>query len=933
MDYRKTLNLPRTDFPMKANLPRRELEILRFWENLNIYRRVQELNADKPKWVLHDGPPYANGNIHLGQALNKILKDIAVKYKSMRGFNCPYVPGWDTQGLPTENSVTKELGLDRHKIPAPEWRRHCRELALKYVNLQREQFKRLGVRGDWDRPYLTLTKDYQAAQLEAFSKIALSGLLYRRLRPVYWCYHCETALAEAEIEYQTKTSDSIDVAFHLLNPEVILDIPDGAQAFVLIWTTTPWTIPGDTATALRAEAHYVLARANGRYYLAAEELIGPTMRRAGVQYELTGQVFTGQQLADAGLRYEHPLYPGKELPLVVAPYVVLDEGTGCVHTAPGHGLEDWETAQEFDLEVLSPLDDFGRFTDEAPDFLRGHVCDQANRLVIERLQDLGLLLHAGTIEHEYPHCWRCDSPVIYRATKQWFLQVEPLRRKALDEIARAEWVPAWGEKRISGMVENRPDYCMSRQRVWGVPLPIFYCTSCREPLITEASLRAVRDLVAREGADVWWEKSATEILPPDTKCPACGAREFTKESDIMDVWFDSGCSHYAVLRRHPELAFPADLYLEGDDQYQCWFQMSLLVAVALGDPAPFRTVVGHAFFVDKQGQKLSKRKGNILDPKDIYDRYGADVLRLWFIYADFRRKMFAAPHIFDQVANAYRAIRNCWRFMLGNLGDFNPAQDAVPYHEMVEIDRYALLRLNWLIERATRAYERWDLHLIYHDLQGFCANDLSAFYFKVIKDRLYTTPAASPARRSAQTALWRLALATVRLAAPVLTFTSEEVWQQLRKRHNLADSVQLAGWPEPSAVGDRDIETRWTELRAVSVEVNRALEAVKASGILTDPLEGAVDIYCSPQRRAVLESFGDELKFLLVVSEVALHDLESAPADARAASDLEGVVVAARPAAGQKCERCWMVTTDVGADPDHPTICARCARHVAAAPP
>ncbi len=916
MDYRSTLNLLKTDFPMRANLPEREPQILKWWQEIDIYAKVRQFRADAPRWILHDGPPYANGNIHLGQALNKILKDIAIKYKTMRGYDCPYVPGWDTQGLPTEQAVQAEYGLDRHTVPVPQWRQKCRELALKYVDIQRQQFQRLGVRGDWANPYLTLDKEYQARQIEAFGKIALAGLVYRRLRPVYWCYHCETALAEDEIEYETKTSDSMYVAFQLQNAaDYFPELSDDAPAYVIIWTTTPWTIPGNTGTALAGHAEYALVHTDGAYYLLAKELLAETMRQIGIaEYELVA-LHSGKELV--GLVAQHPLYD-RPSPIVLADHVLLDQGTGAVHTAPGHGPEDYQTSLEYGLEVISPVDDFGRFTAEAGPELAGQICEQANEKVLEMLDNRGALLARGEIEHEYPHCWRCHRPVIWRATQQWFMDIDELRPAVLAEIDKAQWIPAWGQSRIAGMVESRPDWCISRQRSWGVPIPVFYCQECDEILLTQESLDFVRDLVAEHGADVWFAREPEELLPPATTCPKCGGTQFTKEPDIMSVWFDSGATHYCALLPHPELHYPADLYLEGDDQYQCWFQTSLWVAAALGQSAPFKAVVGHGFFVDDSGQKLSKSKGNIIDPAEIYNKYGADVLRLWFTYADFRHKMHCATDIFEQVAEAYRRIRNTLRFMLANLQDFDPHTDTVAPLEMREIDRWILMRLNHIIRRMTQAFDRWDLHLFYHDVHGFCATDLSAFYLDVLKDTLYTDLPDSPARRSAQTALWRLLLAITRMIAPVLTFTADEVWQSCRKiDESLPESVQLTDWPDADDhFDDAELEQRWSQLLRIREEVNRALEQAKATGQIDQPLEADVIIYAPAEELKILSSFADTLHEILIVSQVEVYESEKLTVEAAAGR-------------GDKCERCWMRSETVGTVPEHPTICHRCAQRVA----
>ena len=926
MDYRETLNLLQTDFPLRGNLPKREPEILGLWEEMDIYDAVRRHRNDAPKYVLHDGPPYANGNIHLGQALNKILKDITIKYKTMRGFDCPYVPGWDTQGLPTEQSVTREYDIDRHDLPPLQWRAKCRELALKYVDLQREQFKRLGVRGDWDNPYLTLSPAYQARQIEAFAEIALKGLVYRRLRPVYWCYHCETALAEDEIEYSTKSSPAIYVTFDVPDARTVFsELPEDARAAVVIWTTTPWTIPGNTGTAVNANEKYVLVRANGQFLVIAAARLSVVTEECGLKDVEIVAERSGKELE--GLVAVHPLY-GRPSPVVLADYVEMESGTGLVHTAPGHGLEDFETSLRYNLDVISPVDDYGRFTAEAGEPLAGIVVDKANEKVIEWLRTRGALLFAGTLQHEYPHCWRCHLPVIYRATRQWFMDIEKVRDAALEEIHKVRWVPAWGESRIAGMVQARPDWCISRQRVWGVPIPVFYCADCDEIILTPESTARISELVAEHGADVWFEREPADLLPPGTTCSKCSGANFIKEPDIMSVWFDSGVTHYCVLDVQPELTNPADLYLEGDDQYQCWFQTSLWAAVALGRPAPYKTVVGHAFFVDDTGHKLSKSKGNIIDPREIYEKYGADVLRMWFTYADFRRKMYASEGIYEQVAEAYKKIRFTCRFLLQNLADFDPAKDSVAYEEMQHIDRWALGRVAWLTDRITDAFDNWNLHLFYHEVHSFCAGDLSAFYLNVIKDRLYTSIPGSPARRAAQTAMWHILQALVRIMAPVLTFTAEEVWQQCRRMdESLVPSVQMADWPQCPVKWrfKEEDEARWENIMRVRELAMQALEKIKTSGECENPLEAVLEICCDEATRQVLEELGDELVTLLVVSGVQVKNLEEAPAGT---GDGQSCHIVARRNSGEKCGRCWMRLESVGTEQDHPALCSRCAGQV-----
>ncbi len=916
MDYKQTLNLLSTDFPMRANLPQAEPKLIAWWDGIDLYRLTRERRRGAPKYVLHDGPPYANGNLHLGQALNKVLKDIVTRFKLMRGYDCPYIPGWDTQGLPTEMATAADQKIDRHEVSPLEWRRLCRAEAMKWVDTQREQFRRLGVRGDWAHPYITCSTEYQAKQVECFGKIVERGLIYRSKRPVYWCYECETALAEAEVEYRTRKSPTIHVAFRLDDPAAkIKGLGPDEPVDVIIWTTTPWTIPGNVATALHPRERYVVARAGGRTVLVAEALLEATLKECALGQPEVIARHVGAELV--GLTYRHP-FLDRTCRLVTAEYVAMDQGTGCVHTAPGHGHEDYQTALQFGLEVLSPLDDKGRFTEEAGPGLAGLVCDQNNDKVTDLLAARGVLLSRGEIVHEYPHCWRApNNPVIFRALEQWFMDLDSLRAAALAEIAGADWVPAWGQARIAGMVESRPDWCLSRQRVWGVPIPAFYCLACNEPILTRETAEAFRALVAVHGADIWFEKDAAELAPPGLTCPKCGGREFRKETDIQDVWFDSGASHYAVQRTREDLAYPADLYLEGDDQYQCWFQTSLWIACALGDGAPFRTVLGHGFFIDACGQKMSKSRGNIVGPEEVFGKYGADVMRLWFIYADYRAKMPCSEDVHKLVADTYRTIRNAWRFQLMNLADFDPATMSVPLDTLTGLDRYVMARLRRLIERVTKHYDAFDLHLVYHDVNAFCATDLSALYHNAVKDSLYCDAPGAEKRRAIQTVLWRVAVTLAGLLAPVLPFTTEEVWQHLRKKEPaLTLSVHLSDLPDADALPDLgEPETEWGWALAVRELALRQLEALKSSGDLSNPLEAELDITAGS---AVVEALGtvtDPAAFLGVSRvSVATGDTGEAPAK-----------VTARPGSGEKCERCWRRDVTVSTQTDHPGLCSRCA--------
>lgn len=920
MDYSKTLNLPKTDFPMRANLPEREPQILKFWEERGLYKAVQEANRGKPKFILHDGPPYANGDIHLGHTLNKILKDIIVKYRSMSGYDAPYVPGWDTHGLPIEQQAIKNLGLDRRQVDVLEFRRRCREYALKYVEIQREQFKRLGVRGDWEHPYLTLEPEYEAIQIGIFGEMAKKGYIYKGRKPVYWCTDCETALAEAEVEYEEKRSPSIYVKFPVVDGRGILE---PRTTYVIIWTTTPWTLPANVAIALHPEANYLVVEVGEEKFLWAEPLHERVVELLGLrEYHILGR-FQGSELE--GVVCRNPLLDRESL-VILGEHVTMDQGTGCVHTAPGHGLEDFEIGQRYKLPILSPLDDQGRFTAEVPQ-LQGLFVEEANKEIVKELEKRGLLLHFGFITHQYPHCWRCKQPVIFRATEQWFASVDGFRQEALEAIRQVKWIPAWGEERIYRMVAERSDWCISRQRSWGVPIPIFYCLHCGKEIINDATIRYLQDLFRQYGSDVWFAREAAELVPPGLTCPECGSREFRKETDIMDVWFDSGSSHAAVLETRPELSWPADLYLEGSDQYRGWFNSSLSTAVATRGQAPYRAVLTHGFLVDEEGRKMSKSLGNGIDPADVIKIMGADILRLWVASSDYRRDVAASFNIFRQVVDAYRKIRNTFRFLLGNLYDFNPEQDAVPYHQMLELDRFILVKLQHLIEKVTRAYEEYEFHVVYHAIYSFCVTDLSATYLDILKDRLYTWEAKSLGRRSAQTALYQILDVLVRLLTPILAFTTEEVWQHLPGA-NKPWSVQLSSWPSlKKEYLDEELEAKWDKVFKVREEVNRALEQARREQGLGNSLNACVHLYPEAKLYRFLNPLEEELPTAFIVSRVVLHKpSEKAPEEGSVeATEVEGLKIYVEPAPGRKCERCWRVSEEVGKEAAYPDLCPRCA--------
>lgn len=917
--YDGTLNLPRTDFPMRANLPTKEPEILAFWEKIDLYKKVQENNQGKPRFILHDGPPYANGDIHMGHTLNKVLKDIIVKFKSMSGFDSPYVPGWDTHGLPVEQQAIKALGLDRRRTDVVEFRRHCKEYALKYVDLQREEFKRLGVRGDWEHPYLTLNPVFESVQIKVFGEMAHKGYIYKGLKPVYWCGQCETALAEAEVEYGDKTSPSIYVKFPVKDGRGLL--PE--DAFIIIWTTTPWTLPANTGICLHPDFDYVLVQAGEEKYLLAKGMLEQVAAELGWTSCPVLAEFKGRSLEKVVAR--HPFIDRDSL-VILGDHVTLEAGTGAVHTAPGHGEEDFYVGKLYGLEVISPVDDRGCFTEEAGQFEGMYVHD-ANPAVIEELKKRNMLLKEAPIEHQYPHCWRCKKPIIYRATEQWFASIDGFRQEALKEIDKVKWIPAWGRDRIYNMVRDRGDWCISRQRTWGVPIPAFYCETCGEAIITPETIERISRLFAEHGSDIWFKEAADELLPPGFQCPACGGRKFSKEKDIMDVWFDSGSSHMAVLETYKDLRWPADMYLEGSDQHRGWFNSSLSTAVAVRGQAPYRQVLTHGFLVDEQGRKMSKSEGNVIDPLAMTREMGADILRLWVSSADYRNDVSVSKNIMRQCAEAYRKIRNTCRFILSNLYDFDPEKNRVPYGEMKDLDRWALLKLDKLVRRVTRAYQEYEFHVVFHSIHKFCTVELSNIYFDILKDELYCSHPDAPGRRAAQTVLNELIHALVVMLTPILAFTSEEIWSHLRRPEE-PESVQMLNWPEPvDDYQDEDLENRVDRLLSARDVVTKALEEARGSKTIGHSLGARVAVYADSGWLEILQS-GYDLARIFIVSRVDVMKAEERSPEALSIEEVPGLWVEVQAAAGGKCERCWIIETTVGEDSNNPTLCHRCAEVV-----
>ncbi len=929
MDYRATLNLPQTSFNMKANLAQREPQVLKRWDKEDLYRRIQDHAAGKPLFILHDGPPYANGNIHLGTAFNKILKDIILRSRRMAGFNAPYVPGWDCHGLPIEHNVDKELGEKKHSIPKLSKRAACRKYANKWIKIQKEQFKRLGVLGDWDKPYLTIDFQYEAAIAREFNTFLLSGSVVRNRKPVYWCATCTTALAEAEVEYADHTSPSIYVKFPAA--EDLSDIDPslaGDGVFFVIWTTTPWTIPANLAIALNPEFTYAAVAVGAERWIIAKELVEQVMAAAGIAEYRVVATFSAAPFEKR--RCRHPLMDRDSL-LVLADYVTADAGTGCVHTAPGHGADDHQTGLRYGLEVLSPVDDNGVYTAEAGKYA-GEKIPQANKTIIADLAACGALVGEANIRHSYPHCWRCKEPVMYRATPQWFISMEEndLRKKSLAAIETVQWTPSWGMQRIYSMIEGRPDWCLSRQRSWGVPLTVITCRSCGEIVASNEVVEAIDALFVKEGADAWFSHQVGDFLPANYRCGKCGGEEFAKEEDILDVWFDSGVSHAAVLEKHPELQSPADLYLEGSDQHRGWFHSSLLASVGNRGRAPFKGVLTHGYVVDGQGRKMSKSVGNVVAPGEVIEKFGAEILRLWVASEDYRDDVKVSDEILQQVADAYRKIRNTIRYLLSNLYDFNPQTDRVHFEQLPEIDRWALVKLEELKEKVRQSYDRYEFHAIYHSLNFFCGTTLSAFYLDILKDRLYASAPASPARRAAQTALYDILDSLLRLMSPILCFTAAEAWNAL---HQLGDNgpidseIHFAEFLPAQALScDQEVMERWAQLIRVRAEVTRALELARRDKVIGHPLEAEVTLEATGELRDFLQANCSIIREISIVSELTVGDVSGAGEGVIFASEeLPGVKVQVRAAAGEKCERCWVRSTSVGAASDHPTLCQRCA--------
>ena len=915
MDYKPTLNLPSTDFPMKAGLPLNEPKMLQFWQEEDIYTKIRQKYNGRPRYILHDGPPYANGDIHIGHALNKILKDIIIRFKTMQGFDAPYIPGWDCHGLPVEHQLFKELKISKEQISQIDFRKKAHSYAMKFVNIQKEEFIRLGVFGDWGNPYLTLDKKYEYEIMKALEELVKGGFVYRGLKPVNWCAACETALAEAEVEYEDKSSPSIYVKFKLNESPKLSTIDDQllANAYLVIWTTTPWTLYANVAVASHFNVSYVLVKTQKGNLIIAKNLLSSVLKDMGLDEKNTQSIISFQGKDLEGLRYEHPFLKDKlQRKVIVADYVSQEEGTGLVHIAPGHGMEDYAVGLKYGLPILMPVDKQGKFDPTVEEFTGQHVFT-VNKAIVEKLEALGCLLFFGQKQHSYPHCWRCKSPIIFRATKQWFLSLEHqgLRRRVIEAIEKdIRFIPEAGKERIKAMVELRPDWCLSRQRYWGVVIPSVHCQKCNEEILDPQVINNFAEEIRREGTDAWFRYDLSHFLPKDFHCPHCKNNTFTRGDDILDVWFDSGISHRAVLMRDKRLEFPASLYLEGSDQHRGWFQASLIPSMAIEAQAPFKAVLTHGFVVDGEGKKMSKSMGNVISPEEIIKEYGADILRLWVASTNYSEDVRVSKDILSRLSDAYRKIRNTLRFLLGNLSDFSHSEDSIAYEKMLEVDRYGVSIAYTLLEKTAKYYENFEFYKVYQEAYHFCIVQMSNFYLDILKDRLYTFKKDGLERRSAQTAMYEILLILVKSIAPLLPFTAEEVWQYI-PLSDTVKSVHATEWPQmKNKYIDDELENKWYNLLQLRMKVLKAIEEKRSSGEVGSSLEAAITIGLT-QENSFLKDMRTCLLELFIVSEVSLED---APEPS----------IRVSKAKGNKCPRCWNYSLKIGTSEKYPDICPKC---------
>jgi len=941
MDYKNTLNLPQGKFSMKADLPKREPVFLKEWQEKGLYLLIRQKSKGKEKYILHDGPPYANGDIHIGHALNKTLKDIIVKYKTMQGYDSAYVPGWDCHGLPVEHQLFKELGITKYQIAQLDFRKKAYAYAARFINIQKEQFKRLGVFGDWDNPYLTLDFQYEEAIVRSLGELVKKGYIYRGLKPVNWCYVCETALAEAEVEYEVCASPSIYVKFEILNPrQGLKNIPEGKKAYAVVWTTTPWTLIANVAIAVQPDFKYALLEVADEIWLIEEDLSASVMEKIGIKDYRKIDSVSGRALDN--IPYSDIFKPERssKFKFVLADYVSREEGTGLVHTAPGHGQEDYLTGQKYNLETVMPVNSKGEFYQEIAGEFKGQHVFSANQNIINKLKGHGSLLYSGQLSHTYPHCWRCKTPIIFRATEQWFIDIDKhdLRKKLLGAVRGVTWVPAAGKERISAMIELRPDWCLSRQRYWGVPIPAIVCSGCSRELLLAGVIDKFADMAAKEGTDAWFSKEMKEFLPKDLKCPDCAAEKFDKGSDILDVWFDSGVSHQAVLKKRQELDFPCELYLEGSDQHRGWFQSSLITSVCIEGKPPFKSVLTHGFVVDGEGRKMSKSLGNVISPQDIIKDYGSDILRLWVAASDYNEDIRISPEILSRLSEAYRKIRNTAKFILSNLYDFKPDIDKINYQDLKRIDKWILWRLEWVLDFVDKAYKNFEFYKAYKAIYDFCNEELSMYYLDMIKGRLYTYAAKSRERRAAQTAIYEALDCLVKIMAPILVFTAEEIWQHMPKeqKDSALASVHLLEWPKVSPTfaqhdlaPEKNIETELKAIIELIPEVAKALEEKRGEGEIGSSFDAKIKLLTNNEiRYKYLESLKGDLCEIFKVSQVEIKKEDNLGPACAGASRLSDIVIIALKAEGAKCARCWNYSQSVGYDKNHALICNTCLKAI-----